>query len=532
MFASEEGSVAEAPADRSQRSVRYWCAFVALGLMFLAVTKGPVFWIRLEVDPTVISTGLLEDIWIQLAFVTSAAVVLALAAPAVRVLWSDRLVTVAFAVFFLAVLASSLWSVASSQTIEQSTMFLLGSAAALAAGAYIRRFDALVALWLAMQVGLGISVFASIRDWPRAFDGRDRLIGIYFHKNSLGPVAMMGVASSIVLGVVLWRRRAWLLVPLMVACLAFDAFVWRQTDSLTPAISVAVAAGAIALLALFVPGRFAWTRRTVGAIGAVALVPLTTFAMIYRSRLSGRLGRNSFVSGRTGIWEVVLDYAAERPIHGWGFMAIWRRPEIIESLQASGRPPVFEAHSGFLEVLLGVGLIGLILLVVVLAIVVARVFAAMWRSPSVLSAWSLGLVVFAVVASVTESFIGPNVLPWVVLCVATGQAVVICQRTSQAANEVLVPDEPIVDEPFPHETIAEEPVAIEPIVDYLASDEPRDDVTGHDLTPLHIAASGGPSFDDTFDFSFDVPEGSVEEPREHRIDPLLDDMDDGFGAIR
>lgn len=513
MIALEALSAPAAPDVGRRRSFRQWLALAALAVTFLLVTGGPLFWIRLEAAP--LTEGFLEDVWIQSAFVTASALVLALAAPAARLIWADRLVTTVFAVFLVTVLASSLWSITPSRTVEQSAMFLLSSAAALVAGAYLKPFHVLAALWLAMQVGVGASIFAWSRDWPRTVDLTGGFAGIYFNKNSLGPVTVIGAAASLALALAALRRGYWWLVPIAVGAGGVDGFVWTRARSFTSIVAVSFAVVVVVLYILLVPGRLARLRRSAGAVYGAALAAGIVIAIANPSDFTARLGRQRTWESRNLIWGVVFDYAGERSARGWGFMSLWTKPDIIESLVEAGTAPVFDAHSGYFEVLLGVGIVGLVLLFIVLATVVFRVWVAMWRAPSVLSGWAVGVVAYVLAANIPETFIGPNVLPWVLLCVVTGQAVAARQR-SRALDE---PD------------------------DVGDAGDAGDAAGPDDETPRRSAALPAALLDTELNRPFDGPlDFSLEslngEPADRSDvstmpgDVLFDDSDDEFGARR
>jgi len=105
-------------------------------------------------------------------------------------------------------------------------------------------------------------------------------------------------------------------------------------------------------------------------------------------------------------------------------MAIWTQPDIIARL-AERNNVVFEAHSGYVEILLGTGLVGLLALVVVILMAVHRTAASAWDGPGVLGFWAFGLVLYAVTVNLGETYVGANLLPWVLLLVATGQALTV-----------------------------------------------------------------------------------------------------------
>jgi exopolysaccharide production protein ExoQ len=411
-----------AVAASTHRSPREWAAAVALGLMFLMVTKGPVYRIRFEAAP--VAGDFIDDAWVQVAFVTIAAIVIALAWPGSRRLVQDRLVAGAFGAFLLILMASSLWSVVTTRTVEQTGMLFLGTTAALLAGAYVRRLDVLVAVWSAAQIGVTASLFADMREWPLAIDHNGDLAGIYFNRNSLGPVAVLGVVASLVLAVECWQRRSVRAIPALLVAVAFlDAVVWWRSGSLTPVFALVVASAVLVLVALFLPGHNAGMRRRLGAVLAALSVAGIGAVVVAWSTVADSLDRSTTFSGRTTIWDVVLDFVGDRPLQGWGFMAVWRRPEIIEALDARDRV-VFEAHSGYLEVLLGVGVVGLLALIVVFGVSIARAGTALWRRRDVLAVFAFYMVLYAPVVNLGETYVGANLLPWILMSVMAAQSIV------------------------------------------------------------------------------------------------------------
>lgn len=387
------------------------------------VTKGPVFWIRLESSS--MTGDFIDDRWVQSAFVIGALGLIAIAWPGREPFLRDPVVAISFSVLPVLVVVSTAWSVAPDRTFEQGLMLVLGTFAALFGGAFVGRRAALVALWSSMQIGVAASIIAEVRNWPRARDPYGDLAGIYFSRNSLGPVAMIGVMSSVALILLYWRHRRGLILGLGLGAVAVvDIVVLRLSGSLTTVFAAVVAATGVAVLGLFVPGPGQHTRRRVGAVVGPVLLVLGGIVVAARSTLSEGLGRRPTFSGRTVIWDVAFDFVAEHPVRGWGFMAIWTQPDIIARL-AERNNVVFEAHSGYVEILLGTGLVGLLALVVVILMAVHRTAASAWDGPGVLGFWAFGLVLYAVTVNLGETYVGANLLPWVLLLVATGQALTV-----------------------------------------------------------------------------------------------------------
>jgi O-antigen ligase len=130
-------------------------------------------------------------------------------------------------------------------------------------------------------------------------------------------------------------KTAWL-----IALLALGFFpAVRILRKLSPGLALTTITGVVACLA----GSFA-----VAASSAPKLVML--------------LGRDSTMTGRTEIWQAVLQAIMKRPLLGYGFAAFWLslRGESANIILAL-RWAVPAAHNGFLEIWLQLGALGLLL---------------------------------------------------------------------------------------------------------------------------------------------------------------------------
>ncbi|MGA8730246.1 MAG: O-antigen ligase family protein, partial [Terracidiphilus sp.] len=65
-------------------------------------------------------------------------------------------------------------------------------------------------------------------------------------------------------------------------------------------------------------------------------------------------------SGRVPLWRLCMQYVAVRPVAGYGFYGFWT-PERIRTVSASEGWAVPESHNGFIELMLGLGVMGLFL---------------------------------------------------------------------------------------------------------------------------------------------------------------------------
>lgn len=224
------------------------------------------------------------------------------------------------------------------------------------------------------------------------------ITGIYAHRNFLASVAVVGVALAC--GHLVHARRGRERWRLLLLLLLFVGVCLGTLSGAAIAVSVVVITGAMLL----------WVFRSIGSAFRFALAPLAVVIFfgvfvpaVTRNleNLTRLLGRDATFTGRTGIWEIVLSLAAERPILGYGWGGVWRG-EVGDYVRAAfGWDTANSAHNAFLDALLQVGVIGAGLLVMALLIAAVRAVRLAMREVRYL--W-LPLVVLAVaVNSLSES---------------------------------------------------------------------------------------------------------------------------------
>ncbi|HEX5102881.1 MAG TPA: O-antigen ligase family protein [Pirellulaceae bacterium] len=127
--------------------------------------------------------------------------------------------------------------------------------------------------------------------------------------------------------------------------------------------------------------------------------PLVDF---HQALLLGRAEESDTLSGRSFIWPAVGYFIDQRPWLGYGFEAFWN-PTHVETISEEVGWGLREAHNGYLEMLLSLGIVGLGL---ALATVAAGVAAAVrggvkLRDPAY--SLPLGMLVYGVLVSAMES---------------------------------------------------------------------------------------------------------------------------------
>jgi O-antigen ligase len=134
------------------------------------------------------------------------------------------------------------------------------------------------------------------------------------------------------------------------------------------------------------------------------------------------LGRQSNLSGRTDIWAALIP-AAGNPIVGTGFESFWISPNVVgfaQTLKAEGwwHPEgLNEAHDGYLEIYLNLGLIGVGMIGAILINGYKRAIAGFRRSPSI-SGLMLAYIICSAFYCITEAGFRSLALMWVFLLLA------------------------------------------------------------------------------------------------------------------
>ena len=152
-----------------------------------------------------------------------------------------------------------------------------------------------------------------------------------------------------------WKRNElWLIA-------GFSIGIWwlfTQAHSATSSISLIV--GILVLLFVGI-GRI--NKNFIGTYMLAALVLLVAAEMMFglSGHMSENLGRGSELSGRTGLWTALLALQTN-PILGTGFESFWLG-ERLEQLEGIFFFIPNEAHNGYLETYLTLGIVGLFLLI-------------------------------------------------------------------------------------------------------------------------------------------------------------------------
>ncbi|KAF5407812.1 MAG: hypothetical protein Udaeo2_20820 [Candidatus Udaeobacter sp.] len=137
-------------------------------------------------------------------------------------------------------------------------------------------------------------------------------------------------------------------------------YLLRLAHSATPVTSLCVGV----LVVLFVGSRLT-NKNFIGTYLLTALVLLVVAELTFgiSSGYSEALGRGSGLSGRTRVWSALLEVHINSVL-GTGFESFWLARGRLQGLEGLFFYSINEAHNGYLETYLNLGLIGVFLLIV------------------------------------------------------------------------------------------------------------------------------------------------------------------------
>jgi O-antigen ligase len=191
---------------------------------------------------------------------------------------------------------------------------------------------------------------ASVFDY--AYEGAWR--GVTINKNTFGGYMAIAV---IVLLLVRFRHFGWLRYVFLVMAAILLLFSHSAT-SLVGCILI------ISIMPLWhLMHADARTRRVAYVLITLAIGAGIYFVWVDRDVLFRVLGRDASLTGRTDLWLLLMSAISKHPLLGYGYGAFWSgmQGEALNVYIGSKWLPT-GAHNGYLELLLGIGLLGLPLL--------------------------------------------------------------------------------------------------------------------------------------------------------------------------
>jgi len=205
------------------------------------------------------------------------------------------------------------------------------------------------------------------------------------------------------------RRTRWIIL-VNVALFAMTLWLVKMADSATSLVCLALGCVLIAAAHSKTVKRHPALLTMLTPVGICLYLLLEFgFGIDIIAALAEAVGRDPTLTGRTNIWRVVLS-TNTNPLLGTGYESFWLGPRLRWVQERSGG--INEAHNGYLEVYLNLGLIGLFLMIGFL-IASYRTVHRRVRAFSSLGSLSLALWTVLLIYNVTESALRGHLM-WVV----------------------------------------------------------------------------------------------------------------------
>ncbi|WP_435526863.1 O-antigen ligase family protein [Microbacterium aurantiacum] len=223
------------------------------------------------------------------------------------------------------------------------------------------------------------------------------MTGVFVHKNVLGTVLVLALVTHLVRNTITKRPAIFLFW-----CAAFVYTIIRVQSS-----TVVVLCAVVAVFVIVVRASTKATSATrLGLVGigipAITLASIAIFTSLEQAL--GLVGRDLTFSGRLKIWEGSWAAAQERLVygHGWGSVFSPGDPA-AEVIVLYARWYVPSAHSGFLTVLLQLGIVGVVLASVAVLTTVVQALKRYAHAPDDYGLWGLAVLLVFIVANIFDS---------------------------------------------------------------------------------------------------------------------------------
>jgi O-antigen ligase len=229
------------------------------------------------------------------------------------------------------------------------------------------------------------------------FEGQ-RIQGIVGNSNLLAFVAMLGLVAFAVEYAIVGTAR-W------VSAVSFIVSAGCVVLAKSAGIGFALAAVAVAaLVSILAEGKDRETRHRYYRFAWVAAGLTGLFVLLFRAQVFEFFGKSPDMTGRSGIWKIVLKMIGEHTWTGIGWISNWV-PGVkpYEGLVVIDRVPYYQAHNAYLDVWMQIGAIGLALFLTLIVFTFVKSWRLAVRHTSALYLWPVLTFVGLLVWSATES---------------------------------------------------------------------------------------------------------------------------------
>ena len=280
--------------------------------------------------------------------------------------------------FVALALLSNLWSVRAPMTLLRSVLLL---ELTLIAAYFALRMEAQDLLHF-IAVAYGVIAFASLllgvfmpelavmANHP--YEGLWR--GVYWHKVYLGASMALGFIAY--LTILFSPKKSYSFLQKSVAGLLLVICILLAilSDSASGLIVIAIQTCVLILLLIWLAWGHRITRRVYILLAAL-FGGAVVLAILNLDVVFNLFNRSASMTGRIPLWAYLLEtYIARRPLLGYGVGTFWYQPGVSVTIQSvvGWGYPIGVSDNGYMDILLGLGVSGLVLFLGILLLNVWR----------------------------------------------------------------------------------------------------------------------------------------------------------------
>ncbi|MBG1269807.1 O-antigen ligase family protein [Nostoc sp. WHI] len=150
----------------------------------------------------------------------------------------------------------------------------------------------------------------------------------------------------------------------------------------------------------------------------------------------GAVGKDATLTGRTDLWPIVIEMIAKKPWLGYGYGAFWEKSSesslIVQVVQWNAP----NAHNGFLDLWLGLGLLGLLVFLIGFIVNFLRAIYLIRLDETYVNLWLLIYLTFIIFSNLTETtLVDQNSIEWILYISAVFSSKIYTSANLQKWNQ-------------------------------------------------------------------------------------------------
>lgn len=326
------------------------------------------------------------------------------------------LTIVAFAVISITWSAAPSHSFAIIRSLINTTILIAYISASYSPRGQMQLWARVFLTWGIASLGVEL-LFPGYTKLATGVGGQDYWQGIFSFKLGLGLAMALGIGLA-VYSLALTRIKKWM--PIGCILLALIMIILSKSKT-----SLSACAIVLSLFPLYLASMHKSFKLRAAAYLLVIGVALSiiVFATVnFETILVDWLGKDLTLTGRSSLWEAVLIQGVKRPWLGYGHGAFWFTENSLDAIALNDWPTLprtgeylesFHSHSGYIELFLNLGLVGVGLFALNYAVVLSRVLFLFFTLKRPEFLWMIQIIAVVTVINFSEvgSFlIGRNLL--------------------------------------------------------------------------------------------------------------------------